>query len=417
MMETMKKCTGYTMVEIIVVIVVIGVLAAITLVAYTGIRKRAIIASVQSDLNMASSQIKLYYAENSVYPTSVTDCPSPATGNICVNSNSGNVYKYNVNTTTSPQTFGLTAVNSSTNISYRLVNDSAPIPCSDGFIVVPGNSLYGTSDFCVMKYEAKQVGSTNVPVSQAINSPWVNISQNNAKVISQNVVGCDNCHLITEAEWLTIAQNVLSVTSNWSCGVIGTGSDADCYARTGHYNYIYTGHNDEQSVLGEGVPIPATSDDSDGYYDTSNYSGQLDIQNGVIGDTQRRTLTLTNGEVIWDLAGNVLERTQGIIAGGQQPGLLGETSYPDPKEWNNSQLLQNGLPDIAMPGHTGLAGASGWSSAQGIGTLYSNYGETNTTSYERGGAYASGYKSGVFALFFGDDSDSEWVKCGFRVAQ
>ena len=36
----------------------------------------------------------------------------------------------------------------------------ASITCPENWIVVPGNSAYNTNDFCVMKYNAKQVGAT-----------------------------------------------------------------------------------------------------------------------------------------------------------------------------------------------------------------------------------------------------------------
>lgn len=48
--------TGFTIVELLVVIVVIGILAAITIVAYTGISKQAVISSLQSDLGECLEQ-------------------------------------------------------------------------------------------------------------------------------------------------------------------------------------------------------------------------------------------------------------------------------------------------------------------------------------------------------------------------
>src|SRR5664280_2794533 len=72
---------GFTIVELLVVIVVIGILAAITLIAYTGISQRAVASSLQSDLANATQQLKLFQVDNSAYPNSVTDCPSPAAGN------------------------------------------------------------------------------------------------------------------------------------------------------------------------------------------------------------------------------------------------------------------------------------------------------------------------------------------------
>ena len=44
----MRKA-GFTIVELLIVIVIIGILAAITIVAYNGIQQRAQAATVQSD--------------------------------------------------------------------------------------------------------------------------------------------------------------------------------------------------------------------------------------------------------------------------------------------------------------------------------------------------------------------------------
>jgi len=62
---------GFTIVELLVVIVVIGILAAITIVSYTGITARANTASGQSDAGVALTKINLYNTETSyVVPTS-----------------------------------------------------------------------------------------------------------------------------------------------------------------------------------------------------------------------------------------------------------------------------------------------------------------------------------------------------------
>lgn len=51
---------GFTIVELLVVIVVIGILAAITIVAYSGITQRAKEAQLKSDLKSASTQLEIY---------------------------------------------------------------------------------------------------------------------------------------------------------------------------------------------------------------------------------------------------------------------------------------------------------------------------------------------------------------------
>jgi len=71
----MKKVTssascqnGFTIVELLVVIVVIGILATITVVSYTGISNKAIVSSVKSDLNSSVRQLKLFQVDNSLFP-------------------------------------------------------------------------------------------------------------------------------------------------------------------------------------------------------------------------------------------------------------------------------------------------------------------------------------------------------------
>ncbi|MEI6850721.1 MAG: prepilin-type N-terminal cleavage/methylation domain-containing protein, partial [Candidatus Saccharibacteria bacterium] len=60
----MKKHSAFTIVELLVVIVVIGILAAITIISYNGISKKATEASLQSDLSGASRQIEMYKTDN-----------------------------------------------------------------------------------------------------------------------------------------------------------------------------------------------------------------------------------------------------------------------------------------------------------------------------------------------------------------
>ena len=402
-----SKKSGFTIVELLVVIVVIGILAAITIVSYTGIAQKAKIVSMKSDLSNASTQIKMFQVNDPSgnYPTA-NNCPSPSATEICLKASNGNTFPsvggYTTNNSANPKTFQLDVVNGAT--KYRITNDSAPLAvvaptCPTGFIVVPGSATYGVSDFCVMKYEAKQVGTSNVPVSTYADNPWVSITQTDAIANSPNVAGCTGCHLITESEWLTIAQNVLSVASNWSGGAVGNG-------------YIYSGHSDNDPVSAQ----PADSSDANGYANTNDSSGDMVMTNGKIGDTQRRTLNLSNGEVIWDLSGNVWEWTSDAIASGQQPGLSGEFAYAW-KQWNDGSLLINGLPAKSMPGFTGIAGASSWSSTHGIGALYSNYGEVGVRRFVRGGAWTNGNYAGVLALNLNRDLNGLGTDVGFRVAK
>lgn len=65
-----KKQYGFTIVELLIVIVVIAILAAITIVAYNGMQQRARNTQVISGANIYMKAFMKYKALNSTYPTS-----------------------------------------------------------------------------------------------------------------------------------------------------------------------------------------------------------------------------------------------------------------------------------------------------------------------------------------------------------
>jgi len=215
---------GFTIVELLIVIVVIGILAAITIVAYTGITQNANKSALTADIKQLQTKAAVYRAQNGI-----DDCPA-------------------------------------------------------GYSFVYGNSTLGTSPFCVMKYEAKNV--SGVATSQASGAPWVSITQTDAITQSTNAGG----HLLTEAEWMTIAADVLSMKQNWSGG-------------SGNSGIIYQGHvnNNPGSAL-------AASDD-----DTDNLNGMTGGIGTNSGNNSSRVLYLSSGDAIWDFSGNVWEWTQQAI--------------------------------------------------------------------------------------------------------
>jgi prepilin-type N-terminal cleavage/methylation domain-containing protein len=404
-----SKQRGFTIVELLIVIVVIGILAAITIVAYNGIQGRARVAAMQSNLQQAAKKLETYKVTNSdLYPPDLATAGITAPDGTTYNYQPAADYRsYLMSGTASGMTYRVSNLAQNPvegSISGVLSSGST---CPTGFIVVPGNSTFGTSEFCTMKYEAKIAGQSNgnqayssafVPESRADGTPWVNINQTNAIAESSTVSGCTGCHLISGAEWMTIAANVLSVPSNWSGGSVGSG-------------YIFSGNNDNTP----GNSLAAPTDDSDGYNGTGNTAGQTATTNGVQGNAQRRTLTLTNGEVIWDFPGNVWEWTTGTIAGGQQPGLSGESAYAF-KQWNNGSLLMNGLPSASRP--SAISGTvAGYSNTQGIGQLFSNYGETGARSFLRGGNWNDTSFAGVLALNLLFSADASSSSTGFRVSR
>lgn len=136
-----QKSIGFTIVELLVVIVVIGVLAAISLIAYTGISQRAISSSLQADLSNASKKIKLYYVDNGTYPTSIDCSSTPAANSICLKPGGNNGYAVlKANNSSNPQTFCLTAMNNG--ISYNITDNTTAISGSCDSTLTDGLIAY-----------------------------------------------------------------------------------------------------------------------------------------------------------------------------------------------------------------------------------------------------------------------------------
>jgi type II secretion system protein G len=68
-MKIYMKNNGFTIVELLIVIVVIGILAAITITAYNGVQARARFAKVQQDLASMQKVLEIYKADVGTYPS------------------------------------------------------------------------------------------------------------------------------------------------------------------------------------------------------------------------------------------------------------------------------------------------------------------------------------------------------------
>jgi prepilin-type N-terminal cleavage/methylation domain-containing protein len=86
-----KQAPGFTIVELLIVIVVIAILAFISIVAYNGIQNRANDAAVQSDLTGIAKKYELYKIDNDSYPYAGT-------------LNNGVAFKININKSAYDQT-------------------------------------------------------------------------------------------------------------------------------------------------------------------------------------------------------------------------------------------------------------------------------------------------------------------------
>jgi len=106
-----SRVKGFTIVELLIVVVVIAILAAITIVAYNGIQNRAKASATQSAVSQAVKKIGLYKVDNA------DQSPDAATFNTLVVSTNAATYQY------TPGSNGAFCVTATTNnLSYFASN-------------------------------------------------------------------------------------------------------------------------------------------------------------------------------------------------------------------------------------------------------------------------------------------------------
>ena len=103
---------GFTIVELLIVVVLIAILATITIVAYNGLQKRAQTSAVSTALNQAGKKVKLYQVDNNTYPTTlasagiaddeVTYQYTGTASTFCITGTQGNTSLYLSDTVTKP---------------------------------------------------------------------------------------------------------------------------------------------------------------------------------------------------------------------------------------------------------------------------------------------------------------------------
>jgi prepilin-type N-terminal cleavage/methylation domain-containing protein len=117
-----KQTGGFTIVELLIVIVVIAILAAITIVAYNGIQERSRASAVSSALNQATKKLALYQIDNpNQYPADLAAAGITDTSSVS--------YQYTVNNSVSPATYCITATTGPT--SYKS-SSAATTPIKGG---------------------------------------------------------------------------------------------------------------------------------------------------------------------------------------------------------------------------------------------------------------------------------------------
>jgi len=235
------------------------------------------------------------------------------------------------------------------NGSFWIVAGDESVACPEGYIPVPGNPEYNTTDFCVAKYEMKDVGG--VATSQASGTPWVYISRNQARTQCENLG--PRYSLITNAQWQTIARNIEQVAENWQTGVVGDET-------------LNKGNNNGSKAL------EASDNDDDACFGMG-----LNCSSGW--NVKRRTHVLSNGEVIWDFAGNVREWVYDDYVNLQLESDISEA-------WNDFSSLSETNRRILGPSE------GGWDYAKGIGKIFGGKGG----AIARGGHWGDKERAGLY---------------------
>jgi type IV pilus assembly protein PilA len=66
-----KTCQGFTLIELMIVIAIIGILAAIAIPQFSAYRVRSFNSSAQADLRNAATAEEAYYVDNQTYTSNV----------------------------------------------------------------------------------------------------------------------------------------------------------------------------------------------------------------------------------------------------------------------------------------------------------------------------------------------------------
>ena len=372
-----RKTSSFTLIELLIVIAIIGILSGLILFSVTNAQYKAQNAKLLGELVGISKSLDTFYNMNrSVYPT----------GNFCIEDTANSSEFLTLLNVTSPvrhPDYVDDATHLTTNNCFLYSSDGTNYSIrvhakgSQGYLIQESRG-YQTKELqteytcgtgwipfgnkCIMKYEAKNVST--VPTSQAAETPWVSITQTAAKTACESI----GAHLITNAEWMALARDIESVSSNYVSGVLKRGNVGD--SSTGDYAGDEPEYGTGRNTLAE--------------------------------------LTLSNGQTIWDLSGNVWEWVDGTVS--TQAGMLpnkttfGWEEIANITDWGSTNLYYAEV----GPFDSSLV------STDGVGRIYYKSSDSTARAFMRGGRWDSGSDAGAFAFAIEEAPSGSSTDIGFR---
>jgi prepilin-type N-terminal cleavage/methylation domain-containing protein len=118
-----EKDQGFTLIELLVVIIIIGILAAIAIPIFLNQRKKAVDASMKSDLKSAATAEETYFVDNQAYVAATGVGPAAmAVGAESVKLSEGNTLTVKLGS--APQTYSICASNPNGTDDWVYLNDA-----------------------------------------------------------------------------------------------------------------------------------------------------------------------------------------------------------------------------------------------------------------------------------------------------
>jgi prepilin-type N-terminal cleavage/methylation domain-containing protein len=239
--------SGFTIVELLIVIVVIGILAVITVVAYNGIQARAQAANVQGALAQANKKLAAYMVDYSAYPT------SQATFNTLVPGNT-TTFEYTGTSTT----YCVTATNGTTSYkSDSTTTQPAAGSCAghaSGGVAAITNYHRNPGATTATAYGSWAGDSGSTVTTAAVAAGW-SLSGYAYRTTWTNVVGIngDIQVYLNNGSYLT-AGSTYTLRYRVTAGQNSTIGAPGLYATAGVYTTIARSHTGNISLT-SGVPV------------------------------------------------------------------------------------------------------------------------------------------------------------------